>query len=653
MNITELIVAFIQEGKSVEIPGIGTLKSVTEEAHLDPATKTFFPKRNTISLSDETSGDKSILNLIAEKECVNTQIAQMMWNNYVDALTDKLKRTGGHTFPGLGDLKCTSDGFSFSASTPGTDTCPEEGFKPIENIKTYDTDDRDPFAVFEGPIEPSPAAATTTEPEKDMAESSSAEPVTAPQPTPEPIVAEDPITSNTAVQEEPIVKTEEIREPTIPTTTTVEKATDAPNTSSEQQTPEQEPESVAPEPDIYEQYYNSYNTPEKEPECSTPETGSENKGPLNPITDKAAATEVISSESASAAPLLDAQNQQEQQPKQESVVDIFRQLETMPESAPQKTEKKKSHTLLWILLILLILLLGGAAFYFFKFYYPTMQGGNAKESTSLSDGKSTSMNASTSSNQSSDVDDQEHSKNADASDAGIHEKISNIFSYSLDLLEFSPEEIGNNRDKIHDFMSEYISQFLSNRHYLSAKPSMMERIDSYSESRLTSLLDNSGYSVERFFHSDDFLHNYLNDNLKSRKASRARVSVQESLLDEQNLDEMLQMLISELDLKPDDVGIAATNKKPEVKKSEQPVVTAQFASKSKRGYDIIAGFYTNRNSATQLTEKLKSLGCDAYIIDRNGLYYVSMGSASTQTAAESLYNHLKSWYSGDIAIRKL
>jgi cell division septation protein DedD len=74
---------------------------------------------------------------------------------------------------------------------------------------------------------------------------------------------------------------------------------------------------------------------------------------------------------------------------------------------------------------------------------------------------------------------------------------------------------------------------------------------------------------------------------------------------------------------------------------------------SKQGFDIIAGFYLNKNTAAKMTARLHELGCDAYIIEKNDMFYVSMGSAPTRTKAEALYNHIKSWYDGDIVIKEL
>ena len=82
-------------------------------------------------------------------------------------------------------------------------------------------------------------------------------------------------------------------------------------------------------------------------------------------------------------------------------------------------------------------------------------------------------------------------------------------------------------------------------------------------------------------------------------------------------------------------------------------MNVNVARDSKQGFDIIAGCYLNRQTATKMTARLHELGCDAYIIEKNDLFYVSMGSAASRTSAESLFHHIKSWYDGDIVIKQL
>lgn len=648
MNITELIVEYLKEGHSVEITGIGTLKCAQEDAHLDSETKTYYPGREIITYSNELAGDSSIINLIAEKECVNGQIAQMMWHNYVDALTDKLERSGSHTFPGIGDLCKTANGFDFKIDANPVVSSNDESCQPIEHINTYTTDNRDPFAVFEKPAEPSPV---TTEPQKEAAESPSVEPVAEPQPTPEPIEAEATIVSDVPAQEESIVKTEEKQETTHQPITPAENDTESSNITPEPQTsePAQEPTISAPGQDIYEHYYNSYHEPEQEPASPAPEADPIIEEPITPMTDENVAKEEISSEEST--PIMDTP-EQPQQNDQESVVDIVKQLDKMPAvetTQQEKPKKKKKRGWIILLIILLVLLLGaGGGYYYYFIYLQNPDNIELKSLLGLSkdskgENKAEELKNNTKPSATNETDDGQ---------TAMINKMANAFSFNTDLLEFNTSDIENNSSEISNNMSEYIDQFLSSRHYSKAKEFLMQRIDNYSTTRLGELFDNSGYSVMRFFNTDTYLNEYLNDVLKSKKASRSRAVVQKELMDYDLLDELLNEVIDENELQAEDVGIAATKKAPEPKVQDNSANT-HFETSSKQGYDIIAGFYTVKSTATQLTAKLKSLGCDAYIIDRNGLYYVSMGSAPTQTAADALYKHIKSWYEGDIAIKKL
>ena len=89
------------------------------------------------------------------------------------------------------------------------------------------------------------------------------------------------------------------------------------------------------------------------------------------------------------------------------------------------------------------------------------------------------------------------------------------------------------------------------------------------------------------------------------------------------------------------------------KSKEEPApVKVNVEQDSRQGFDIIAGFYLDRASAARLTARLHELGSDAYIIEKNNMYYVSMGSAKNRTAAEALFKHIKGWYDGDVAIKQ-
>ena len=98
MNITELIVELLQKGQRVELPEIGTFDSVTQAPRHDTASGTYYPATRNIVFRPGTSGDNSMVKIIAERDCVNEDVARQMWVNYTDALNEKIQRTGEHQF---------------------------------------------------------------------------------------------------------------------------------------------------------------------------------------------------------------------------------------------------------------------------------------------------------------------------------------------------------------------------------------------------------------------------------------------------------------------------------------------------------------------------------------------------------------------------
>lgn len=601
MNITELIVDTLLKGKSVEIVGIGTLKSTEEEAHHDAVTGTYYPTHKVITFSNQEIGDKSMVSLVAEKECVSQQVAQMMWNNYVDALNDKLNREGSHTFPGLGDIQKTGNYISFSPDKNAAPIVCEN--QPIRNVKTYEkSEEIDPFAAFEKPIvEEAPKVAE------------------------EAVVAEEP----KAVEE------------IVPDQTEV---TSTPNAEVVVE------ETVAEEP-VAENESIAENEPVAEP--ASKEAVIENPQNESPI------------EAASPAEPSSTPSNAEEKPL--CVSEIFQQFDNMPkETSVEEKPKKKRHGWIWILILLILLLVAGGGYYYY-FYRPSMQTGSTEQTTAkendqtavnetlintdnelLSDSTQATDTAANSAESESEESLQQSATNATPS---MVEKAQRIFTLNTDLITFEADEIDGYSAIIRDNMSEYIAQFLSDHHYGQAKDAMMEKVYNYAQRRYAELCDGEGYSVTRFFPQEDPLRDYLMGELKSRKASRTRATIQTELMDNTQLETMLNEVIEELGLQPNDVGAAVVKK--EVQPKAETVPTARFEKNSKQGYDLIAGFYTNKNSASRQASRLKSLGCDAYVIDKDGLYYVSMGSAATQTAAEALYKHVKSWYEGDVAIRKI
>ncbi|KWW42326.1 MAG: hypothetical protein F083_230 [bacterium F083] len=521
MNITELIVDYVRQGHSVELTGIGTLNNRLQPARMDDSSQTFFAERHDISFSTATNGNDDIVRYLAETECVDMKIAQLMWKNYIDALNDKLQRTGSHQFPGLGELRSAGGSYSFAceadANTVGTDGS-------IADVRHYDTEGPDPFAAFDSAEE---------EPQETVAEPE-------PAPTPEPTPVPEP---------EPL--------PTV--------------------MPEPEPEAKA----------------EPEPQPAPEPTASES-AETQPLEATVQPTDVTQMEK----------------------TDIFADL---PQT--ENPEKPKKHRRGWWLLLLLLLLLGGGYYGYTRYF----RNGEADPSQAKE-----TQGAST------------HEWN------GYEDQI-NIFTFNTDLLEYSADEHDANRNQIVRNMREYWAGFLNSRHYAHAQEYMEEAMSDYIDRRLVELFDHEGYSVQRFFSYDDYIHRFLYDELKGVKASHTRATIQGELMDYTLLDETLRRIVEANNLTASDVGKAAVKK---TERKNTPVYTAPMEKGSKQGFDVIAGFYTSQQSAMRMAARLKGLGCDAYIIDQNHLYYVSMGSAPTRTAAEALYKQITSWYSGSVAIKQ-
>lgn len=564
MNITELIVEFVQQGNVVEFPNIGTLTSSTVSAHHDAASGTFFPARRTVVMNNSLSGNKAIIRQISEKECVTSDIAEMMWNNYVAALNDKLHRTpAGHIFPGLGTMRMQGSKVIFDA-LPDLDL--DAGKKremPLEHVATYTPKVvEDPFAAFDKPATPKPEPAP--EPEKDESES----------------IAVPPIAATPA--------------PTAPATSTsdhlseVKRMLDEIPSSAKDEKEKRRAEKAAAKA-------------EKEARKAAEEA------------EKAAARKAE----------LQAREQEKAAKEQERIA-AKAQKQKKKEEKKNKQKKKKNHIFRWILLLFILLLLGGGAYY----YFTQMRGpkvGSCAQDVTLS--------------------------------------YRDQFTDDYNLLVFQENDINRSTVLVHNFIAEYVHQFLRARHYGNAFAPVMNYVDQYANNRLRELMV-EGYCVKRFFPYEDFWLNHHYSEYKEAGAYYYRCKVQGELMDLDFLDGILDDIVTSLGLHPDGFGLngyadAGTgnrgNNGNKVKKNDQPYVEqvpeAPTFRNSKQGFDIIAGFFTSKKSANKCANQLKSLGSDAYIISKSGGYYVSMGSAPTYTAAQAMEKHIKSWYKSDVTIK--
>ena len=568
MNITDLIVELLQQGKQVELPGMGTFGSEMQPPYHDGATGTYYPARRTLTFSTATTGDTSIVQALAQRECVGENVARQMWKNYTDALTDKMQRTGSHSFGELGTLNYDrTAGYSFAA-TPGVALSTGDE-KPLEGVRTYAHNDNvDPFAQFD----------------------------------------------DHAAEEEARKEAERKAE---------EERLEAERKAEEER---REAERKAEEERL------EAERREAEARAEAERKAEEERAAVARIeaerlqADKEAAAE---REAVAAATALAALNNSPAEAK-EAAKPVKKKKEKAANKKEQKEKKKRRFPWWLLLLLLLLLLLGGAAYWYFMVYRPA----------------------------------QPVTTTVAATERPTDVPLVTDLTYNTDLLQYGQRDIDVNADQVCRYMEDYIYSFLAYRRYGSAMEPMMERVRQYVGNRLGELMADR-FAVQRLYPFNDYIYKHNEPYLHQKYAAAQRVKVQGELLNMRTLDDMLNQMVSDLGLEPDAAtpanngaaaAPAATNTKGAAQRAkgtaEETPVRVNIEQNSKQGFDIIAGFYLDRATAARLTARLHELGSDAYIIEKNNMYYVSMGSAKNRTSAEALFKHIKSWYDGDIAIKQ-
>ena len=534
MSITELIVETLRSGKQVELPGIGTFGSEMQPPHHDREQGIYYPSSRRLTFSTATHGDNTMVAALAAHECVSENVAAQMWKNYLDALTDKLQRTGSHSFGEFGTLNRQADGTCTFVASEGA-VLSTGNQQPIEGVKIYQhADEDDPFARFEDTAAEKQRRA---EAERKAAEQKEAE--------------------RKAAEERAAAERKATEERAAAERKAAEERAAAERKAAEERKAEAE---------------------------------------------RLAALEALDSTSATAAaPSHPVQN-----------------------GKGKQNDKKRRFPWWLLLLFLLLLLLGGAAYYYFRIYRPKHLQTVVSQPAAAS-------------------------ARTEVSPVGP-------LTYNTDLLHYSGRDIANNRDQICLYMADYIYSFLAYRHYTGAMVPMIERVRDYAGVRLDTLMDDR-FALQRFIPYNDYIYNHCEDHLRGAFAQRQRCRVQGELLDMRLLDSLLAVVVNE-------TGIAADAAAPAVAAAPQPrratvetvpaeqPVRVNVEQGSKEGFDIIAGFYMDKAKAARMTARLHELGSDAYIIEKNNMYYVSMGSAKNRTQAEALFKHIKSWYDGDVAIKQ-
>lgn len=614
MNITDLIVEFIKEGNVVEFPGMGTLTSSTVSAHHDAASGTYYPARRTVVMNNTQSGNQAIIRKIAESECVTVEIAEMMWKNYVGALNEKLQRDpNGHEFTGIGTMRRVAGKVVFAA-TEGLDLDADKRLEqPLENVATYTPKNvEDPFAAFEK-TEPAPEPIRISEPKP--------EPTPAPEPAPKPAEKKVEPVPAPEVKKAAESTPKPVLEPVV-TVAAAAAATTAAATSSADHLSEVKKmlDEIPSSPKSAKEARRAEKAAakaEKEARKAAEEA------------EKAAAKKAALLAKEKEAAAKDAEKALREREKAAAKAEK-KEIKAVNHTPAGEEKKKKKHGWLWIILLLLLALIGCAVYYFVTRGNQTTGNENyAKEVTWSRYDNSDMM------------------------------PIPCIDTNMLNLLEFDENQIANTVNNVHIYMSEYIHNFLLARHYSNAFATVMNSIDQYANERLHELMV-PGMSTKRFHPYNDFWMAHHINSYRNWGSRYYQYKVQGELMDVELLENVLDDLVVRLGLHADGFGLpnkgGAAAKGNQYKSLvdrpfEETVPEAPTFRNSKQGYDIIAGFATDKKKANKLANQLKKLGSDAYIISKSGGYYISMGSAPTLTAAQAMENHIKSWYQGPVSIK--
>ena len=624
MNITDLIVELLKEGRRVELPGIGTFDSEVQSPRHDPQTQIYYPSTRNILFKKECTGDNAIVREIATRECVNEEIAGQMWHNYMDALSDKLERSGEHRFGDLGLLTKNGEDCHFAMAEGLVIEAGNSSETPLTGVKTYaHNDNDDPFAQFEEA--PTAPAMPVTEPEPEPMP----EPAPEPEPTPEPEPAPEP-------EPEPTPEPEPVPEPEPESQSGSETTTEKEERFNLDKAPKAVPVSESVSEPVIERNNELQDTLKILDEL--PKSKAVLKAEAKAEKERAKAEAKAEKKRAKAAAKEEKRARKEMK-KQEKLAskspeqNIENAVET--NTVETKEEKKKSHKWLWLLLLLLLLLGGGVYLwrsgYGLRLYNRYIKSDDAQTSI---DGKAKDKAASA----------------------------INDLTYNCDHLVYSAAEMTANSNMVYDAMKEYISNFLAERNYRGAQASMMDRVRQYADKRMNELMGDR-FAVQRLIPYDDYISAGSESWMRYDYAGKVRNIVQGELMDYRLLDDILKQMVEELNMQQGGKQHTAAEVQ-QVKQQERETVKKKAADdgytvpnapifkNSKQGFDVIAGFYLSKNTALKQASRLKEQGCDAYIIEANDMYYVSMGSAPTRTKVEALFNHLKSWYDGDIAIKQ-
>ena len=227
------------------------------------------------------------------------------------------------------------------------------------------------------------------------------------------------------------------------------------------------------------------------------------------------------------------------------------------------------------------------------------------------------------------------------------------YTFSNDGLAFSDDEIQRQGNAIADELTPYINKYLKSVKQSKYEQSVVDAVRSFAYEELKSQLSDNRFHAESLLNYKDYVRESILPELKNHFMHKKTHAVMTEIMDYNTLDNLLRQVMPAEEVIPEPVPEPAKKANAGTKKADKPAATvSHITTASKQGFDLIAGFSVNKSSADRLCSQLKRKGCDAYIINRNGLYYVSMGSAASRTEIDAKYDHVKEWYKGDVTIKK-
>ena len=624
MNITNYIVEFLKQGNIVEIKGIGTFSPKTISTRFDEETKTYFPTVNTVEFSTVCKGNEQIISYIAKQEFIGITTAEKLWDNYIAALNEKLRIDGKHEFPEVGELVLSAEnGYSFNIFDGVNFSKATRNLPILNDVMTYELESNreNPFDKFDSPIIPSE--------QEEVLET-------------EPIVEEQVQPQEEAVIEENNAGAEQQTENVVSQVEAVEELETESNQSLEN----------------------------NESEVKVEEVGKTDNNIAQEVKVEEAKEEVRENQIAVEEPKaeLEGKSKAKESKKKDK-------KDKKNEKKEKKGKKKK--IIIPIIILLLLLLLGGAYYYFVMIKDMNIPFINEKVETTEVDeveanNETQSDEVGEESNEVIDADVTESEvvgnevgeetvvgddnnndpETEEVTEAGKKVKRIDLFKgenmytfdYMLIPIEDKDEVITSTCKVLVASMQPQIKSFLKKQRYSTAVAPMEERMNEYVIKRLKELFDDDFFHPARMMSYDNYITDYCTDNLQRQRISRAK----NTIISEIKMNDILLEFLNEL------IEAGAVTKDKIVAPAPKPKVvpTADIRLRSKQGFDIISGFFKSRDNAVKEAHRFSRRGADAYVISKGNLYYVSLGSAPSQTAAEALLRQLKTWNKENMVIKQ-